>query len=325
MFDHITVLKQELVDALDLSVGDIAVDCTAGGGGHTAGLLNAVGKSGKVFAFDRDHMALDHLKKRFSEEISSGNLILCEAPFSKIRDVANEHGIAGEIDGICADIGVSSPQIDKAERGFSFNKDGPLDMRMDTSQGVDVATIVNTYEESELANIIWQFGEEPKSRFVARAIVTRREEKPFSTTLDFAEVVAGSIHYKTKSKKHPATKTFQALRIYVNSELEELETLCRDGFDILKSGRRISVITFHSLEDKFVKRYFNTLAKGEKLPSHLKNAPLTGVQIDKLKNIKAKIIKPFPMIPSDQELEDNPRSRSSKLRTISKLETNSEN
>lgn len=320
MFEHITVLKQELVDALNLDVGDIAIDCTAGGGGHTEKLLDAVGSSGKVYAFDRDPVALQHLGSRFQRELDSGTLVLCPYAFSKIKEIAQEHKIDGKISGICADIGVSSPQIDEAERGFSFNKDGPLDMRMDTTQSLDAATVVNSYDETELANIIFKYGEEPKSRFVARAIVNRRESKPFTNTLDLAELVASSIHYKTKSKKHPATKTFQALRIYVNKELDELEELCRDGFEILKPKGRFGIITFHSLEDKFVKQHFNTLAKGKKLPAHLKNAPIPETEINRMKDIKARIIKPFPTAPSKEELELNPRSRSSKLRTIEKLE-----
>ncbi|SME90968.1 16S rRNA (cytosine1402-N4)-methyltransferase [Pseudobacteriovorax antillogorgiicola] len=319
MFDHITVLKNEMVQSLNLPVDGIAIDCTAGGGGHTAALLDALGPGGKVFAFDRDPMAFQFLSERFAKDLATKRLVLCPNPFSEIQEVAEKYEIAGKIDGICADIGVSSPQLDLGERGFSFNKDGPLDMRMDTSSGDNAAHVINEYNEQELADIIYKFGEEPKSRFVARAIVQERSKEPITNTLRLAEIVANAIHYKTKSKKHPATKTFQALRIYVNQELEELETLCRDGFDILKPGGRIGIITFHSLEDKFVKQYFNTLGKGKKIPAHLSRAPLTEDQVAAYKDVKGKIVKPFPLIPSEEEQSENPRSRSAKLRTIEKL------
>ena len=321
MFNHVTVLKTELIDALNLSVGDVAFDCTAGGGGHTEGLLKAVGPTGRIYAFDRDPKALGHLKDKFKQELSSGRLILVPQAFSSVKDFAKEIDIFGKIDGICADIGVSSPQLDEADRGFSFSKDGPLDMRMDTGQALDAAHVINTYDENTLSDIFFKYGEEPKSRFIARAIVSRRQDKPFSSTTDLAETISGAIHYKTKSKKHPATKAFQALRIFVNSELDELETLCSDGFECIRAGGRLSIITFHSLEDKCVKRVFKTLAQGKDLPAHLKHAPLTADAVGRLKDIKAKIVKPFPLVPTDQEIADNPRSRSSKLRTIEKLET----
>lgn len=324
MFNHETVLKHELVDSLNLTNGDIAVDCTAGGGGHTKLLLEKVGASGKVYSFDRDRNALEHLQEIFKEELFSGRLTLCHNRFSEIAMVAKQYQIEHKIKGICADIGVSSPQIDTPQRGFSFGKDGPLDMRMDQSQAKDAAQVVNEYQEDELANIFFKFGDEPKSRYVARAIVEARKNTPLRSTLQLAEIVASAIHYRTRSKKHPATKVFQALRIYVNNELGELERLCREGFSCLRPGGRLSIITFHSLEDKFVKHHFNQLAKGAKLPKELERAPLTETQLQTLKQIQGRIIKPFPTLPCPEELERNPRSRSAKQRTIEKLplETN---
>lgn len=318
-FAHITVLEHELVNQLSLQKGDLAIDCTAGGGGHTALLLKAVGPTGCVYAFDRDPLASSHLTKRFSKEIEEKNLILVPQPFSKLVDVGMEHSIQGKIAGICADIGVSSPQLDLAERGFSFAKEGPLDMRMDQRQELSAAHVVNEFSEQQLSEIFFKWGEEPKSRFVAKAIVGYRASKKIESTLELAGIVKEAIHYKKQSKKHPATKIFQALRIYVNGELDELSTLCSDAFSMIKPSGRLGIITFHSLEDRIVKDKFKELGQGKALPRHLQRAPLTQDQIDKLKNIKGRIIKPFPMIPKDEEQSFNPRSRSAKLRVIEKI------
>ncbi len=318
-FEHITVLEQELVNSLDLKRGDIAVDCTAGGGGHTALLLAAVGPRGRVYAFDRDPTALTHLKNRFSLEIANENLILVNRPFSELTAVAIQYQLEHRIAGICADIGVSSPQVDLANRGFSFTKDGPLDMRMDQSQELTAAKVVNEFSESELRKLFYELGEEPKAPFVARAIIQHRAEKPIATTFELADLVKAAIHYKKQSKKHPATKVFQALRIFVNGELNELRSLCNDAFSLIKPGGRFGVITFHSLEDRLVKDKFKELGRGKKIPRHLQRAPLTQDRIDQLKDIRAHIIKPFPIIPTPEEQNFNPRSRSAKLRVIEKI------
>lgn len=314
-FEHITVLRDELIDSLCLTPGDYAVDCTAGGGGHTAGLLERVGPSGKVFAFDRDPIAQDVLKKRFARELEEGRIELIAEPFSRIQAALDERGLLGKIAGLCADIGVSSPQLDIAERGFSFAKDGPLDMRMDQSQGVTAADIVNGWSVLELTKLFRDYGEDPQARRIAQAIEKERAKEPILRTLDLADLVASSVHYKERSRKHPATRVFQALRIEVNGELRELDALLSAVAPALRNKGRCGIISFHSLEDRLVKNVFRELAEGHM--KHIdKRVPFTAAEIDKLKTFT--IIKPFPVVPGDIEQSQNPRSRSAKLRVIEK-------
>ncbi|RZA26423.1 MAG: 16S rRNA (cytosine(1402)-N(4))-methyltransferase RsmH [Proteobacteria bacterium] len=314
-FEHITVLRDELLDSLGLTPGDYAVDCTAGGGGHTAGLLDRVGETGKVIAVDRDPWAQDVLQKRFAQEIKDGRLELIAEPFSRISEALSERGLLGRIQGLCADIGVSSPQLDAAERGFSFAKDGPLDMRMDQSQGETAADIVNGWSVPDLTKLFRDYGEDPQARRIAQAIERQRAKEPLTRTLDLSDLVASSVHYKERSRKHPATRVFQALRIEVNGELRELEALLKSVGPSLKENGRCAIISFHSLEDRLVKNAFRQLAEGH-LKLIDKRLPLTAVEVDKMKAFT--IIKPFPVIPGDIEQSENPRSRSAKLRVIEK-------
>lgn len=317
MFEHLTVLKDELVTALNLTDRSIAMDCTAGGGGHTELMLKQC-QNGTVIALDQDMLAMQHLEKKFAAPLSAKRLVLRRTRFSQVKAVADELGLTGQVDAVCADIGVSSPQLDLPERGFSFRSSGPLDMRMDQESGTLTAgDIVNTYPETELTRIFRLYGEEPKAHFVARAIVTKRATQPISDTLQLAELVAGAIHYKEKSKKHPATRVFQALRMAVNDELGELTRLIHDGFAILKPKGRLAIISFHSLEDRIVKTEFDALS-GRKnvLP---KGIPLTAEQEAAMRQASGHIVRPYPLVPSDQESELNPRARSAKLRVIEKL------
>lgn len=315
---HITVLKNELVDFLSLKKGDAVIDCTAGRGGHTELLLDAVGETGKVIALDRDPDAIAFMETRFASQLQKGQLILRKAPFSQVKAVIAELGLEGKLSGVAADIGVSSPQIDVASRGFSFRADGPLDMRMDSVTGETAADLVNNLSGGELTKIFWEFGEEPKAKFAAQAIVKERAKAPILTTYQLADIVEKAIFYREKSRKHPATKIFQALRIAVNDELGELETLLEDGFSLLKKNGRMGIISFHSLEDRLVKRKFETLTgKKTKIPRDL---PLTEEAWQKMKGAKAQIIKPFPIEPSEAEIEANPRSRSAKLRVLEKID-----
>ncbi|MBC7661769.1 MAG: 16S rRNA (cytosine(1402)-N(4))-methyltransferase RsmH [Chitinophagaceae bacterium] len=314
-FEHITVLREELLDSLGLTHGDYAVDCTAGGGGHTQGLLERVGKAGKVIAFDRDPWAQDVLQKRFPAELANGQLELIAKPFSEIHAELVKRDWVGKVQGLCADIGVSSPQLDAAERGFSFAKDGPLDMRMDQTQGITATDIVNEWSVPDLTRLFRDYGEDPQARRIAQAIERERAKKPFERTLDLADLIAQSVHYKERSRKHPATRVFQALRIEVNGELRELEALLNDVGSSLKPLGRCAIISFHSLEDRLIKNAFRALAEGHM--KHIgKSLPFTAAQLDELK--KYTIIKPFPKIPGDIELNANPRSRSAKLRVIEK-------
>lgn len=320
-FQHVTVLSRELVASLNLRPGDIAIDCTAGGGGHTAGLLEHTIPGGMVIALDRDPSAIANLQSRFASAIESGALVVEKTPFSDIHAIALKYRIIGRIRGICADIGVSSPQIDLGSRGFSFTQDGPLDMRMDTTNTLLTAhEVVNQYPERELTRIFRDYGEEPKAHFAARAIVKEREVKPIETTLELANLIEKSIFYKTKSRTHPATRIFQAIRIEVNDELNELSSLIKDAFATLDVGGRLAIITFHSLEDRIVKQMFREYESSGLSEPHLRGLPLTDQQILAMGHKpRGKIIKPFPILPTDDELQANPRSRSAKLRIIEKL------
>lgn len=315
---HITVLLNELVESLALHEGDIAVDCTAGRGGHTALMLEAVGATGKVIALDRDPEAIAFMESRFAAPLKNGQLIIRKAPFSDVQSVVEDLGFAGKLAGVAADIGVSSPQLDVASRGFSFRNDGPLDMRMDSSSGQTAADLVNELSESELIKIFREYGEEPKAKFAAQAIVKERAKSPILTTYQLADIIDKAIFYREKSRKHPATKVFQALRIAVNDELGELERLIDTGFNLLKPRGRLSIISFHSLEDRIVKRKFEDLTgKKTKIPRDL---PLTEEAWQKMKGAKAHVIKPFPIEPSEEEISANPRSRSAKLRVLEKID-----
>lgn len=317
-FSHETVLLFETVDSLGDIEGKCVVDCTLGGGGHTALLLERVGKTGKVVAFDRDEAALQNARIRFENEISSGQLVVVDSPFSELKSALEDLGLWGAVAGVIADIGVSSHQFDTAERGFSFSHNGPLDMRMDPRVGISAADFLNEASQEEIADVIWKFGEEQKSRHIARLIVNKRATKPFQTTADLSSLIAGARLWKEKSKKNPATKTFQALRIYVNDELGELRALVDNGFECLMNGGVLAIISFHSLEDRIVKERFQDFSGKSKRQSLPRNIPLTEEQLEKLIEKKGTIVGPFPLEPTQEEIAVNPRSRSAKLRTIQK-------
>lgn len=317
--EHITVLKNELITSLNIKPDGVYVDCTGGGGGHAQQILSKLSKDGKLIIFDRDQYALTILKERFSKEIASKNVEIVGSEFSSIRHKITNLDLYGKIDGICADIGVSNFQIADAGRGFSFRNEGPLDMRMDQSTSLTAKDIVNDYSESEIFYIIKTYGEDKFAKNIAKNIVLARAKKPFENTKELAENVANSIPKKLHGKTNPATKTFQAFRIYINKELEELETLLKDGFELLSSGGRFAIISFHSLEDKIVKKAFKNLEGKNKSNEVLKRLPISQDSLDQLSGAKAKIIKPFPVKPSLEEISLNPKSRSAVLRTIEKL------
>lgn len=315
-FKHITVLLQETINQVLTDINGTYVDCTAGGGGHIRYLLQKLGPGGKIIAFDQDPGAISHLKTMFAETLDSGKLTLINEKFSNVKKSLATRGIQ-KVAGIYADLGVSSPQIDQSSRGFSFQKDGPLDMRMDQNSDLETAaSFVNSASLDELRTVFKVYGEEPKAHYIASAIVAQRQAKPFETTLELADVVRKSVFYSKKSKKHPATKVFQAIRIHINQEISELETLLRDGPTLLDKHARFAIISFHSLEDRAIKNAFKKLAGREKTPYIPKEFAILKPES---KNIEADLIKPFPITPSEQELEDNPRSRSAKLRVCQML------
>ncbi len=301
---HISVLYYELIDSLNISADGIYVDCTGGGGGHAGLLLERLGENGRLIIFDRDIDAVARLNSKFAED---RRVEVVHSNFADIDTALLSRNIE-KVDGIYADFGVSSFQLQEAERGFSFRKDGPLDMRMDTTCGEPVSEIINTYSESNLSTIIYKYGEERFSRQIASAVIKRRAVKPFAATLDFAEVVKGAIPKKFHKKGiNPATKTFQAFRIFVNGELDAVETLMSKVSSLLKTNGRFAAVSFHSLEDRIVKEWLNHYA-----------APCTSPDSFPVcvcgKEPEMKVITRKPIVPSEKEVMHNPLSRSAKLR-----------
>ena len=305
-FNHISVLLEESVNALDIKPDGIYVDCTAGGGGHSAEVLNKLGKNGRMILFDRDPDAIETVTNRFKGD---GRVTIIHSNFSEIKKVLEELDING-VDGIIADLGVSSHQLDTAERGFSFHYDAPLDMRM-SQQGTTAEDIVNSYTQKELFNVISKYGEEKFAGSVANAIVKARDKKRIGTTLELAEIVSNAIPAKFRRNGHPARKTFQAIRIEVNAELTVLENTLPDMFECLNKDGVLAIISFHSLEDKIVKDYFRTLKEGCTCP---KDFPVCVCG----KSPKA-LVKSSGVKATGKEINENNRSRSAKLRTAKKL------
>lgn len=305
-FVHKSVLLNEAVDALSVKPDGIYVDATAGGGGHSSKIADSLGPTGMLIAIDRDPDAAAVLTDRFSDR---SNVVIVNDVFDNIKSILARCDVSG-VDGILADLGVSSYQLDNGERGFSYHADAPLDMRMSKS-GYSAYDAVNNLSAVELCEIIRSYGEEKFAMSIAKNIVRARESKPVETTFELCDIISASMPAKAKRDGHPARKTFQALRIYVNRELEMLPGALNDMFDSLNPGGILAIITFHSLEDRIVKNTFNDLCKGCTCPPDFPvcvcgNEP------------KGKLL--FRSIaPSDIEVEDNPRSRSARLRAIKKL------
>ena len=305
-FNHISVLLEESVNALDIKPDGIYVDCTAGGGGHSAEVLKKLGENGRMVLFDRDPDAIETVTNRFKDD---KRVIVIHSNFSEIKKVLADLDIDG-VDGIIADLGVSSHQLDTAERGFSFHYDAPLDMRM-SQQGTTAEDIVNSYSQKELFNVISKYGEEKFASSVANAIVRARDKKRIETTLELAENVSNAIPAKFRRNGHPARKTFQAIRIEVNAELTVLENTLPDMFEALNKDGVLAIISFHSLEDRIVKDYFRTLKEGCTCP---KDFPVCVCG----KTPKA-LVKSAGVKATGKEVTENNRSRSAKLRTAKKL------
>ena len=303
-FHHVTVLREEAVAALQPAEGRVLVDATLGGGGHTELMLE---RGATVWGIDQDPAARRAARKRLATH--ADRLHIVAGNFRNAVELLRAEGLE-TADGILADIGISSPQVDQAERGFSFLAEGPLDMRMNPAAPRSAADIVNTAAESELADILWQYGEERASRAIARRIVQERAKAPITTTTQLADIIASVL--PRKGKQHPATRSFQALRIAVNDELGALDALLESGLSLLKSGGRFAIITFHSLEDRAVKRYFDRVTRPEidrpEWPAPRPNPEYA-----------ARLVTRKPIVASEAELAANPRARSAKLRVIEKL------
>lgn len=305
-FEHISVLLNESIDSLRIVPDGIYVDATAGGGGHSKQILNALGDKGRLIAIDRDPDAIEILNERIGHD---PRVTVVHDNYCNIKSILCELNIDG-VSGILADLGVSSYQLDTAERGFSFHNDAPLDMRMSKS-GPTAADLCNSLDERELCRIIRDYGEEKYAHSIAANIVKARSLTPIETTLQLAEIVSSSMPAKARRNGHPARRTFQALRIEVNGELEKLNDSVHDMFESLNINGILSVITFHSLEDRTVKRAFATLCEGCTCPPEFPVC-VCGKSPDGELNFKFKS-------PSERELELNPRSRSAKLRSIRRL------
>jgi 16S rRNA (cytosine1402-N4)-methyltransferase len=301
--EHITVMLHEAVDALNIKPDGVYVDGTFGRGGHSRLILSKLSPQGRLWVFDKDPRAI----------AVATDLAASDVRVRVVHDSFNtmaQHLAVSSVDGVLLDLGVSSPQIDDAARGFSFRNDGPLDMRMDDSRGLSAADWLAVVSESELAQVIKEYGEERYAKFIAKAIVARREIAPFLRTLDLAQVVAGQVRGYEKGQ-HPATRTFQAIRIAVNHELSDLDVTLEGALGVLKKNARLSVISFHSLEDRRVKQF---IARHSKHDAALKKMPLREDQLPVLMLQDLGKTKP-----TKTEVENNPRSRSAILRVAQKL------
>ena len=299
---HHPVLLTEVVEALNIEVNGKYIDCTFGRGGHSQEILKSLGSDGKLLAIDQDLQAIEYGKNKFAHD---SRMILEQKNFSQITQVAKQYKFEHQVNGILFDLGVSSPQLDNPERGFSFMHDGPLDMRMNSTQGLSAAEWLKKVSVSELGEVLKEYGQERHSRRIANAVIERRTQQPITTTKELADLVLGVVG-RSREQKHPATRTFQAIRIYINKELESLSAALDDCLGLLISSGRLLVITFHSLEDRLVKNLLHRHAHSN-LPRKL---PVMEQCESKLKRV-CKAIKP-----SEKEVARNPRARSAKLHVL---------
>ena len=305
---HISVLLEEAISSLDLRDDSIIVDATLGYGGHSSNILKRI-KSGHLFAFDQDSEAIKYSTDRLNK--IGTNFTIIKSNFVFMKEELEKLNIT-KVDGVLFDLGVSSPQLDNKERGFSYHQDAKLDMRMDQSKDFSAYDVVNTYKKEELANIFKKYGESKFANNIAKKIVEYREKKNIETTLELVEVIKTAVPMKFRIDKHPARQIFQAIRIEVNNELDIIENSLSQALDLIKVGGRVSVITFHSLEDRIVKRYFKEKTSIDKKVQGRPNIPKEYLPDFKLVSTKA-------IVPSEDELEKNPRARSAKLRVIERV------
>ena len=306
--EHIPVLLNEAIEGLSIKKNGIYLDCTFGRGGHSRKILENLGSDGRLIAMDKDQAAMQAANK-----INDKRFEIVNSSFSKLGEVLKKKSIQ-KLDGILMDLGVSSPQIDEASRGFSFRSDANLDMRMDQSQTVTAADIVNSYEEKELTDLLFSYGEEKFSRRIVRSILIHRESiGPITRTLELAKIINQAVP-KREPGKDPATRTFQALRIKVNEEINEIEIALPLAFDYLNANGRLVVISFHSLEDRIVKNFAKQKMETDLIPKYIP------IRADEIKSSSLKKIGKL-IVPSKEEIKRNPRSRSAKLRIMEKIAT----
>ena len=303
-FNHQAVLLEEALESLNIRPSGIYIDATFGRGGHSRAILQQLNEEGRLIAFDQDPEAVAYAEQQFADE---PRLTIEHCNFNQVADVVAQHGLTGKIDGVLMDLGVSSPHLDDAERGFSFMRSGPLDMRMDTSQGETAGQWLARVKPDDLIHVLKRFGEEKFARRIATAIVDTRAEREITQTGDLAEIISNAIPVKEKHK-HPATRSFQAIRIYINQELQAIEQGLRGAVSVLPICGRLSVISFHSLEDRIVKRFMRDISSRPKLPAGL---PVMEADIEVPFRLVSK-----PVVASNEEVNLNPRSRSARLRVL---------
>ncbi|MCP4987355.1 MAG: 16S rRNA (cytosine(1402)-N(4))-methyltransferase RsmH [Colwellia sp.] len=310
---HISVLLQEAVDGLAITGEGCFIDCTFGRGGHSSLILSQLSANGRLIAIDRDPTAIKAAEK-FKDD---PRFLIEHEGFAALVDIAQKYQLTGKVNGILLDLGVSSPQLDEAERGFSFMKDGPLDMRMDTSRGQTAAEWLAVADVEDITWVLRTFGEEKHAWRIANAIVDSREESPLTRTSQLANLIKTTAPQR-EIKKHPATRSFQAIRMYINSELEQIEKALAASLDVLAEGGRLVVISFHSLEDRLVKQFMKKHSQGKKVP---RGMPISEEELNKGKKLALIGRK---LKPSKTEVEQNVRSRSSVLRVAERLERTSD-
>ncbi|MDD2658449.1 MAG: 16S rRNA (cytosine(1402)-N(4))-methyltransferase RsmH [Methylococcales bacterium] len=307
--EHLPVMYVEALQQLDIKKDGIYLDCTFGRGGHSQGILNLLGENGQLHAFDRD---LDAINSEDAQAmLKDQRFKLQHGCFSELESIVNSAGLAGKIDGILLDLGVSSPQLDNPERGFSFLRDGPLDMRMDGNAGVSAEQWLASVDEKVLVKVLFEYGEERFARRIARAIVEKRALSPITTTRQLAALIEDAVFVREKHK-HPATRTFQAIRIEINSELDELKTVLQQSVRVLRPGGRLVVISFHSLEDRIVKRFIRDESGAKYNPGKL---PVKEADISK--GILKKVGKTLKA--GAREISQNPRARSAIMRVAERV------
>ena len=311
-FKHVTVLLNEAVENLKIKPDGVYVDCTLGGGGHTRKILSQLNENGRLFSFDQDQTAIEYNQKALDNQLQSGKLTLIKDNFRNIKKRLNELGVS-KIDGAVYDLGVSSPQFDVAQRGFSYKLEAPLDMRMDQSQALTAKQIVNEWSFNDLVRIFSRYGEEKFAKSIARKIEKQRQLQPIQTTTELVEVIKAGIPARARrTGGHPAKRVFQALRIAVNDELGALEASLEQVLEMLNIDGRVSVITFQSLEDRLVKSMFKEKTSLPDLPQGLPVIP-QGMEVD------YRLVNRKPILPTKSEIETNHRAHSAKLRVIERI------
>jgi len=307
MDNHVPVLLNESIDALNINPSGIYIDGTFGRGGHSAEIVKKIGKEGKLFVLDKDPQAISTALDAYAE---TSNVVITAGSYTQLEQLMQENELCGKVDGILLDLGVSSPQLDNAQRGFSFMKSGFLDMRMDNEQGQSAAQWLNQVGEKDLIEVLKVYGEERYAKRIARAIIGARNETELEDTKQLAEIIKQA-HPNWQKGKHPATKSFQAIRIFINNELADLKIVLEQVIKVLKPGGRVAIISFHSLEDRMVKTFFKKLSKGDDFPPDL---PIMEEQLNRKLKLIGKAIKA-----TEQEITNNVRSRSAVLRVAEKL------